>query len=95
MILICDKAFTLKKNMTNKYIELHTHNTHYVLPWHAATVMHAIRSQNIRADRLLFATRYEKQQLSHDLFLLAAKDSVTRNSNKPSPLALMARALMH
>lgn len=81
--------------MANKYIELHINNTHYVLPWHAATVMHAIKSKNIHASLLKFASRHEKQQLSHDLFLLAAKDSVTRNSNKPSPLTMIARALMH
>lgn len=81
--------------MANKYIELQTRNTHYVLPWHAATVMHTFFSKNIRADHLQFSSRREKQQLSHDLFLLAAKDSVTRNSNKPSPLAMIARALMH
>ena len=78
-----------------KYIELHTHKTHYVLPWHAATVMHTILSKKIHAHHLRFASGSEKQQLSHDLFLLAAKDSVTRNSNKPSPLTLIARALMH
>lgn len=81
--------------MANKYIELHINNTHYVLPWHAATVMHAIKIKNIHADRLQFSSGSEKQQLSHDLFLLAAKDSVTRNSNKLSPLAVIARALMH
>jgi len=80
--------------MANKYIELHTHNTHYVLPWHAETVMHAIKSQNICAECLLFTSRHEKQQLSHTLFLLAAKDSVARNSNTPSPLTLIARDLM-
>ena len=81
--------------MTNRYIELQTRKTHYVLPWHAATVMHTIFSKNIRADHLQFSSRREKQQLSHDLFLLAAKDSITRNLNKTSPLAVMARALMH
>lgn len=81
--------------MPNKYIELHVHNTHYVLPWHAATVIHTIHSKAIHSEELLFTSSMEKQQLSRDLFLLAAKDAVTRHAEEPSALTLMARALMH
>ncbi|MGH1429124.1 MAG: hypothetical protein ACRBEE_14385 [Arenicella sp.] len=81
--------------MTNKFIELNTRNTHYVLPWHVATVKHAIQTNNICANELCFDSALAKQQLSHDLFLLAAKDSITRNSNRTSSLALIARELMH
>ena len=81
--------------MIQKFIELSISNTHFVLPWDAPTVIHAIRSNNIDATQLVFASSLEKQLLSRDLFLLAAKDAVMRNVEEPSTLTLLARALMH
>ena len=81
--------------MNHKFITLHFKNKHFVLPWHAQTVMHAIETNEIQADKLFFSSSFEKQQLSRDLFLLAAKDAIARNVDEPSPLTMMARALMH
>jgi len=81
--------------MNHKFITLHLNYTHFVLPWHAQTVMHAIQKNAIQADELLFSSSFEKQQLSRDLFLLAAKDAMARNVDEPSTLTIMARALMH
>jgi len=57
--------------MNHKFITLHFKNTHFVLPWHAQTVMHAIETNEIQADKLFFSSSFEKQQLSRDLFLLS------------------------
>ena len=81
--------------MNHKFITLQLNNTHFVLPWHAQTIMHAIAKNQIHAEELLFSSSFEKQQLSRDLFLLATKDAMTRNVDEPSTLTMMARALMH
>ncbi len=81
--------------MNHKFITLQLNHIHFVLPWHAQTVMHAIRKNAIQADELLFSSSFERQQLSRDLFLLAAKDAMSRNVDEPSTLTMMARALMH
>jgi len=81
--------------MQNKFIELHTQTIRYVLPWHAPTIIHAIKSNNINVEKLQFDSNQQKQKLTHDLFLIAASDCMSKSSNEPSPLALMARALLH
>jgi hypothetical protein len=78
-----------------KYIELNTRTTQYILPWDAQVITYAIADKKIRANQLCFDNQREKKQLSHDLFLLAAKDSVSGNTGSISPLALIARALMN
>jgi len=79
----------------DKFIEFSTGTFHYVLPWHAPTVIHVINSKNINMCQLLFSSEQDRQQLTHDLFLLAASDSLKSNSFQASPLAIMARQLMN
>ena len=81
--------------MPNKFIEFSTDSIRYVLPWHAPTIIHAIQRNEIVAEQLLFASNQDKQQLTHDLFLLATSDCMTKNSKEPSPLAIIARKLLN
>ena len=78
----------------NKFIEFSTGKFHYILPWHAPTVIHVINSKNINMNQLLFRSEQHRQQFTHELFLLATSDSLTSNHLQASPLAVMARQLM-
>jgi len=80
---------------SNKYIEFSTTSIRFILPWHAPTIIHAIERNKIDAEQLLFTSNQDKQQLTHDLFLLATCDCMTKNSKEASPLAIIARKLLN